>query len=99
MPKILSQFSDQFILSLRPARNQLSAEKPYAYLIEQERQTNGEIVDVATVFLTNRECPYRCLMCDFWKYTLTESVSPGDIPQQIDWALRLVAVGQCDQAV
>jgi archaeosine synthase beta-subunit len=46
-----------------------------------------EIVPVATLFLTNRECPWRCLMCDLWKNTLPESVPSGVIPAQIDYAL------------
>src|SRR4030095_100742 len=37
----------------------------------------------ATIFLTNRECPWRCLMCDLWKNTLEEHVPPGAIPAQI----------------
>jgi radical SAM enzyme (TIGR01210 family) len=37
--------------------------------------------------LTNKECPWRCLMCDLWKNTLTETVPPGAIPQQMDFAL------------
>ncbi|HVY94540.1 MAG TPA: radical SAM protein, partial [Bryobacteraceae bacterium] len=49
---------------------------------------DGEIVPVATVFLTNRECPWRCLMCDLWKNTLAESVPAGAIPEQIDFALN-----------
>jgi radical SAM enzyme (TIGR01210 family) len=43
---------------------------------------------VATLFLTNRECPYRCLMCDLWKNTLDERVPAGAIPAQIRWALE-----------
>ena len=42
---------------------------------------------VATVFLTNRECPWRCLMCDLWRNTLTETVVAGAIPEQIGYAL------------
>jgi hypothetical protein len=45
-------------------------------------------VPVATVFLTNRECPWRCLMCDLWRNTLAETVPLGAIPAQIDYALR-----------
>ncbi|MBV8631450.1 MAG: hypothetical protein JOZ83_11030 [Silvibacterium sp.] len=44
-------------------------------------------VPVATIFLTNRECPWHCLMCDLWKNTLTDSVPIGAIPAQIDYAL------------
>ena len=56
-------------------------------LVEEERAASGELVPVATVFLTNRECPWRCLMCDLWRNTLTESVPAGAIPEQIEYAL------------
>ena len=79
---------DQWILARRPARNAVDARKPSAFLVEDERAESGEIVRVATIFLTNRECPWRCLMCDLWQNTLTESVPPGAIPEQIDFALR-----------
>ena len=78
---------DEWILARRPARNAVDADKPYAFLVEEERAESGEIVRVATIFLTNRECPWRCLMCDLWQNTLTESVPPGAIPEQIDFAL------------
>jgi archaeosine synthase beta-subunit len=68
---------------------------PYAYLVEDERTAAGEIVPTATIFLTNRECPWRCLMCDLWRNTITETVPAGAIPQQIDYALeRLPAARQ-----
>jgi hypothetical protein len=56
--------------------------------VEDERAASGEIVPVATIFLTNRECPWRCLMCDLWRNTLTETVPVGAIPAQIDYALQ-----------
>lgn len=80
-------FRDDAILALRPPRNAVSADRPYAWLVEPEPGAGGGIVDVATLFLTNRECPYRCLMCDLWKNTLETSVAPGQIPEQIRWAL------------
>ena len=49
---------------------------------------SGEVEDVATVFLTNRECPWRCLMCDLWRNALEETVPPGAIAAQIEFALR-----------
>jgi radical SAM enzyme (TIGR01210 family) len=54
---------------------------------EEERSRAGEIVSVNTIFLSNRECPWRCLMCDLWKNTLTETVPAGAIPAQIEFAL------------
>lgn len=83
------------ILAARPARNAVDPQRPYAFLVEPECDARRQVVDVATVFLTNRECPFRCLMCDLWKNTLSERVPPGAIPRQIDYALaRLGPAGQ-----
>jgi len=79
---------DAWILSLRAERNIVDALRPYAFLVEEECAASGEVVQVATVFLTNRECPWRCLMCDLWRNALTESVAAGAIPTQIDYALQ-----------
>jgi len=79
---------DRWILSYRPQRNTPDPSRPYAFFVEDERSATGEIVPTATIFLTNRECPWRCLMCDLWKNTLTETVQPGEIPAQIDYALE-----------
>lgn len=79
---------DAWILARRPRRNALDPSQPYAFFVEDEHSAGGEIVSVATVFLTNRECPWRCLMCDLWKNTLTETIPTGAIPAQIDYALE-----------
>ena len=78
---------DEWILSRRPQRSALDPRRPWAFFVEDECSESGEVVPVATVFLTNCECPWRCLMCDLWKNTLTESVPAGAIPAQIDYAL------------
>lgn len=62
----------------------------YAAIEETEPGSNGEAIPTATLFLTNRECPYRCLMCDLWRNTLDERVPPGAIPAQIRKALGLM---------
>jgi radical SAM enzyme (TIGR01210 family) len=79
---------DEWILARRGARNAVEARRPHACLQEEERAESGEVVSVATIFLVNRECPWRCLMCDLWQNTLTDSVPPGAIPEQIDFALN-----------
>jgi radical SAM enzyme (TIGR01210 family) len=82
---------DRWILAqrLRAApRETLDPLLPQAFLVEDECDENGEVVPVATIFLTNRECPWRCLMCDLWRHTLTESVPRGAIGAQIDYALK-----------
>jgi archaeosine synthase beta-subunit len=78
---------DRWILARRDGRNPLDQSKPYAVLAEEERSESGEIVTAVTIFLTNRECPWRCVMCDLWKNTLTGTVPVGAIPAQIDYAL------------
>src|SRR5262249_37828047 len=88
------QYTDDWIVARRPPRNRLSPDRPYAWLVEPEPSADGGVVDVATLFLTNRECPFRCLMCDLWKNTLEESVAAGQIPEQIRWALAQLPPAQ-----
>lgn len=79
---------DKWILTQRPPRAAVNAHEPYAYFVEEECGAGGQVEPVATIFLTNRECPFRCTMCDLWRNTLTESAPSGAIPEQIDFALR-----------
>lgn len=78
---------DRWILERRPDRESLDPRRPYAFFVEEECSKDGTVLPVTTVFLTNRECPWRCVMCDLWRNTLTESVPIGAIPDQIDYAL------------
>jgi radical SAM enzyme (TIGR01210 family) len=80
--------NDRWIVSHRGRKNSVDPQKPYEWLVEKERTISGEIEDIAIIFLTNRECPFRCLMCDLWKNTTDESVPAGAIPNQIEWALN-----------
>ncbi len=85
---------DQWILDRRPARETVSASQPYACFVEEECGPDGRVEPVATIFLTNRECPFRCTMCDLWRNTLTESVPLGAIPAQIDFALQQLSAAR-----
>ncbi|MFQ6114088.1 MAG: radical SAM protein [bacterium] len=84
MPKTID---NRWILAQRPSKNPVTPWRPYAYLVEKERTEEGPVENVATIFLTNRECPFRCLMCDLWKNTTDRCVPDGAIPAQIHWAL------------
>ncbi len=76
------------IVAQRPPRTAtLDPFKPHGFFLEEELAAAGRIVSSGTILLTNKECPWRCLMCDLWKNTLTETVPPGAIPQQIEFAL------------
>jgi radical SAM enzyme (TIGR01210 family) len=74
------------ILSLRPPKNAVDPLRPYAFLVEPERTRAGVVADTAVIFLTNRECPFRCLMCDLWKNTTDRRVPDGAIVTQVEYA-------------
>jgi radical SAM enzyme (TIGR01210 family) len=78
--------TDSEVLAVRPPKNVTDPWKPYAFLVESERSSTGTIDNVLTIFLTNRECSFRCTMCDLWRNTLDERVPLGAIPAQIDYA-------------
>jgi len=80
--------NDQWILSLRGRKNIIDPHKPYGWLVEKERTPSGKIEDTGIIFLTNRECPFHCLMCDLWKNTTDETAASGAIPHQVAWALE-----------
>lgn len=72
----------------RGPKNNVNSRLPYAFFSEHEHMHTGEVEEVATIFLTNKECPFTCLMCDLWKNTTDRCVAVGDIPAQIEYALR-----------
>jgi len=79
---------DQWIRNLRGKKNRVDPLRPTHFLIEKERTLRGTIEDVITIFLTNKECGFSCLMCDLWKNTTDRPVPAGAIPTQIEWALE-----------
>ncbi len=79
---------EEAILGLRPDRNAVDPFRPYGVFVEEEPRVDGGTDRVATVFLTNRECPWHCLMCDLWKNTLEAPTPRGAIPAQLRYALE-----------
>lgn len=89
----MSRFPDfpmdrQWIRSLREEKARVDPFLPYGWFNEQERSSGGETQEVSAILLTNRECPYNCLMCDLWKHTTSETVPVGAIPAQVAFALE-----------
>jgi archaeosine synthase beta-subunit len=82
------EINDRWIVAHRGPKNPVDPQMPYAWLVEQERTASGKIEDTGIIFLTNRECPYHCLMCDLWKNTTDETVPASAIPHQIARALE-----------
>ena len=80
--------TDGQILAARGTKNTVDPHRPFAFLVEDERSAAGTVEPVATLFLTNRECPLKCIYCDLWKNTTNERVAAGVIPRQIDFALE-----------
>jgi uncharacterized Fe-S cluster-containing MiaB family protein len=78
---------DRHILEVRSAKNIVDPWRPFAFVVEPELSAEGTVDDVATLFLTNRECMFRCVFCDLWKNTTDERVPVRAIPDQIDFAL------------
>ena len=78
-----------WILAQRPPRfAEPDTNAPHGVFLEQERLASGAVADSGVVLLTNRECPWRCLMCDLWKDTTRKSVPEGAIPRQVEIAVR-----------
>jgi archaeosine synthase beta-subunit len=74
---------DRFVLERRRGRARLDAWRHQGVVVEDECMAAGRVARVATVFLTGRECPWRCTMCDLWMHTIESDTPPGAIPAQI----------------
>jgi radical SAM enzyme (TIGR01210 family) len=74
---------DRFVLERRTERAHLDPWRHQGLIVEDERLADGRRAPVATVFLTGRECPWRCTMCDLWEHTIDRDTPPGAIPAQI----------------
>ena len=73
---------NQEIQELRPKRNTLNPDIPYHFLHEEEPDAAGVLQKVNTIFLTGKECSFKCLMCDLWKNTLATPTPKGAIVNQ-----------------
>jgi archaeosine synthase beta-subunit len=78
---------DRFVLDRRLARPLHDPWQHQGVLVEDERAADGSIVPVATIFLTGRECPWRCVMCDLWQHTIAGDTPRGALVRQLDAAL------------
>ena len=80
-------YDDQQILDLRPEKHAMDLSRPYLFLHEQEPGADGTLRNVNTIFLTNKECLFKCTMCDLWRHTTDGPTPEGAIPEQIRFAL------------
>src|ERR1700750_64874 len=73
---------DRFVLDRRRARAEHDPWRYQDVLVEEERAADGHPARTATVFLTGRECPWRCVMCDLLRYTTEADTPAGANPPQ-----------------
>jgi archaeosine synthase beta-subunit len=78
---------DRFVIDLRGPRPPHDPWRFQALSVEDEPDERGAPARVGTVFLTGRECPWRCAMCDLWRHTIREDTPVGAIPAQLGAAL------------
>jgi len=83
----LRTLTNRAVLTQRGPRNPVDPSRPYLWFTERERTADGRIEDVTAIFLTNKECPFRCVFCDLWKNTTEERVPPGAVAEQVEFAL------------
>ena len=78
---------DRFVIDLRGPRLSHDPRRFQGLTVDDEMTESGTVARVGTVFLTGRECPWRCVMCDLWQHTTREDTPAGAIPKQIEMAL------------
>jgi uncharacterized Fe-S cluster-containing MiaB family protein len=83
----VSAVSDRWVLAHRAPKHVLDPRRAYASHWEEEPDGLGGLASTAVVFITNRECPFTCVMCDLWLNTLDTPVPQGAVPVQIRAAL------------
>lgn len=81
-------------ISHRGPKAVLDPARAYAAVHEEELDASGALAATSVVFLTNKECPFRCVMCDLWVNTLDTRIEPGLIPAQIEAALASLPPAQ-----
>jgi radical SAM enzyme (TIGR01210 family) len=83
----LHAFDPRSVRSLRPPRPIVDAWSLLGTAEEDERQPDGSLARAATLFLAGAECPWACVFCDLWRYTIEGATPAGAIPKQIEQGL------------
>jgi len=81
---------NRFILDRRGPRKRHDPWRYQDLVVEDELTSSRGLAPTATVFLTGKECAWRCVMCDLWQYTKAENTPRGAIPAQIGGARRVL---------
>ncbi len=83
----------------RPAKPTYDARQPIGQRWEVERGVLASQRRSLTVFLAGAECPFTCLFCDLWQYTLPSQTPAGALPHQLAGALAAAAPIEANDAI
>jgi archaeosine synthase beta-subunit len=67
----------------RPAKPPVDPWRAHGTAIDLERRPAGNVERALTVFLAGAECPFTCVFCDLWRYTIDGPTARGALPRQI----------------
>ncbi len=68
-------------------KNKVDETKANGFFSEEELTRNGIVEKHNVILTTNKECSFKCVMCDLWQNTLDERVENGTIAKQVHGAL------------
>ncbi|MFI5230513.1 MAG: radical SAM protein [Gemmatimonadales bacterium] len=71
------------VRSLRRPKPAVDPLRAHGTAIDDERRPNGDIERALTVFLAGAECPFTCVFCDLWQWTIDGATPKGALPRQI----------------
>ncbi len=69
------------------AKNQVDETKANGFFSEEELTRSGVVEKHNVILTTNKECSFKCVMCDLWQNTLDYRVENGVITKQVKGAL------------
>jgi radical SAM enzyme (TIGR01210 family) len=69
-------------------KNPVDETKANGVFCEPELTRSGIVEDHTIILTTNKECPFKCVMCDLWQNTLDYRVEEGVISKQVINALK-----------
>ena len=75
-------------------KNQVDEKKAYGFFQEEELTRKGVVENHNVILTTNKECSFKCVMCDLWKNTLDYRVDVGVVAKQVQDALGKLPAAQ-----
>ena len=87
---------DRFVLEHRGPRRPHDPWRYQNLIVEDELTGDRTVARSGTVFLTGKECAWRCVMCDLWQFTTSGDTPRGAIPAQLETARTALADQQED---